>query len=420
MKYALALGCTLLAACENPPLSLRFRLTPGDSQQCFGDTGTVTTSCQDVTMGCDAYLSVRILPPDDPEAPYISVCRPLTGAQSKLCAIAGIDLPQPAMPVTEQVLEVQMAVFPASAITNDPETGEPVCPRVRFAANGLPVPVLPICDPAPDPFACPQVPAVGGRTFYRPGDAKTVVELGCTQLEQITKMCEGGDRISVSATVNDFDDVVSSVDKVVADRLDVSIGEPEPREDTHVLVSNESTELTRTSATVPTWSGLVDQKFMSTACLEVLDVGGAETTAALTCQSISNPDRDFGVAGYYLKKSTLTTIIEALGLMSFPDPGGLVVGLVLDKNLNPITNAEVTPSCAGCTIKYLSSDRTGLVTGGTSDNGIFMSLDAPYGTAFSSPAIPATTLAPILGGVVEGKVTIVIIQDKEPVVGDGP
>lgn len=414
---AAALG---LAACNNPPLSLRFKLTDGESQQCIGDSGSVTTSCQDVTMLCDAYLSIRVLPPNDPEAPYISVCRPLTGAQRKLCAIAGIDLPEPAMPVAEQTLEIQMAVFPASDIRMDPDTNEPVCPRVQFGANGLPMPVLPICDD-PDPFACPRVPAVGGRSYYHPGDDKTVVDLGCTNLEQLTDatVCNGESIVSVTATVNDFDNPVSSVDKAVADRLSVSVGEPKPLADTYVLNPADSFELERNAASTPSWSGLLTEvAFTSVACVEVLE-DGAETTTALTCDPLGVGKNDFDIEGYFVKKATLTQILAAIGKSSFPDSGGLVIGIAVDEDSNPLAGQPVTCSPPGgssspCTIQYLNTARTGTVSGSTSMSGVFVSTDAAFGTVFSLPLSPQQATA--VGGIVEGKVTIVVLryQDLDP------
>lgn len=363
-------------------------------------------------MLCNAVLSIRILPPNDPTVPYISVCRPLTGGQGKLCSIAGIDLPAPTVPIPEQVLEVQMAVFPRSSVSTDPVTGELVCPPVEFAANGLPVAALPICEDA-DPTSCPRVPAVGGRTFYQPGDTETVVDLGCTDLTQLTDevTCENIRRIEVSASVNDFDNVVSSVSQATADRLNVGIGEPEPQDDAYLLNPGDTRELARTNSSALTWSTeLTDLTFMTTACLAVLE-DGAETTTALTCRNVSPSSNRIDMAGVFVRKATLGQIVTALGKTAFPDQG-LVIGMVVDEFFNPVSGVQVNSTCATCPVKYLSADRMGLVTGGTSTAGIFLSEDTPFGTTFSIPSVVAQ---PVLGGLVEGKVTVVIIQDKAPI-----
>ncbi len=395
-----------LAGCELPPLALRFSITDNASQQCTGDTGNVTTSCEDITMLCPAVVSIRVVPPNDPTVPYISVCRPLIGAQRTLCSIAGVDLPAPTVPIPEQVLEVQMAVFPASAVPTDPETDELVCPRVEFAANGLPVTAMPDCGPL-DPTSCPKVPAVGGRTFYHPGDSETVVELGCSDFPQLTDMlCTGGRRIHVTATVNDFDDLVSIVDVQLADRLAVEVGEPRPASNTYLLDVTE--ELVRGASATPSWSAeLTDVTFGQYVCLKVLE-DGAQTTSTLTCRA--DDDRDtIDMNGIYLSKTTLNQILAALSRTVFPDEG-LVVGIVLDEFSNPVPNVAV--SCGGCSMQYLNANRTGLVTNATTASGIFVSTDAPFGTGFS---IPSTALRPELGGLVEGKVTIVVIRDKLPI-----
>jgi hypothetical protein len=109
---------------------------------------------------------------------------------------------------------------------------------------------------------------------------------------------------------------------------------------------------------------------------------------------------------------TLNKILAAIALPSFPafPDEGLVVGMVIDEFFEPLPNVAV--SCNGCSIRYLNEMRDGLVTGATSKSGIFVSTDAPFGTGFS---IPSTALRPVLGGLVEGKVTVVVIQDKLPI-----
>lgn len=400
-----------IAGCELPPLRLRFSITDNASQQCTGDTGNVTTSCEDITMLCDAVLSVRIVPPNDPTVPYVSVCRPLIGAKQTLCSIAGVDLPAPTVPIPEQVLEVQMAVFPASEVPTDPETGELVCPRVEFAANGLPVTAMPVCGE--NDTSCARIPAVGGRTFYHPGDEETVVELGCSDFPQLTDLkCTGGRRINVTATVNDFDDLVSIVDDQLADRLTVEIGEPKPVSNTYALDTTE--ELVRGESATPSWSAeLTDTTFGQYVCLKVLE-DGAQTTSTITCRADDDSDT-IDMGGIFLAKTTLNQILAALSLTAFPDEG-LVVGIVVDEFRNPLPNVAV--SCGGCKIQYLNANRSGLVTNATSASGIFVSVpttdatNAVFGTGFT---IPSTALRPVLGGLVERKVTIVVIQDKLPI-----
>jgi hypothetical protein len=111
--------------------------------------------------------------------------------------------------------------------------------------------------------------------------------------------------------------------------------------------------------------------------------------------------------------NTLSQILHALALPQFPDHG-LVVGMVLDFLGNPVANLQVMPTAGS--IQYLTADRASTTMGttsSTSSNGIFISQDAPYGTTFRALS-PLASKAE-LGGLVDGKVTIVILQlDNQP------
>lgn len=412
MRSTLAVAIVALAACETPPMSLRFRLTESGAQQCIGDTGVPATSCSDITMDCDAVLSIRVVPPDQPEFPYVSVCRPLIGGQNKLCSIAGVDLPQATVPVPEQVLEIQMAVFRRDQIGVD-EQGNLVCPIVEFAANNLPV--VGSC-PEDGVTNCPPRPAVGGRAFYHPGDAETVVELGCTELELLRgEQCSGTNRTEVIAYVNEFE-FPNAVDPVTANHLFVSIGEPTiGSSGSYVLDASNTFPLARTpQTTTATWGGtFVDLNLLSSYCIEVLE-DAPMATRTLTCRE-PPPDRnEIDAVGVRLKPSMLSDILLALqGNTVFP-PQGLVVGIVLDQSLSPVAGAAVATSCASpmdCPIQYWSADRQSFTSGAgaaTSANGIFVATAAPYGTRFSR----AGQVGDVFGGLVEGKVTIVVLQES--------
>ncbi|NVB81279.1 MAG: hypothetical protein HOV81_22980 [Kofleriaceae bacterium] len=415
----LVVGAALvLAACDPPPLTVRYSLTDGDSQVCFNDaSGMRATSCEDMTMYCPAVLSLRIVPPGDPTVPYASVCKRLQGAHDTLCAISRVDLPQPTVPVPEQVLEVQMAIFPESVVPLDPETGELVCPPVEFAATNLPVAALPGCTDE-DPGTCPRVPAIGGRAYYYPGDTETVVKLGCTDfdLQLRTAACAGENSIPVKATVKDFDTTLS-VDQAIANRLTVSIGEPTPLGTEYALFPQDTRELTRTAAAVPSWAGTIDFELQSTKCIVVLE-DGAQSTSTLQCANV-DPVRDaieIGMTGVRLSKSTLTQILAAINQSSFPDTG-LTIGIVLDTSDDPAGGLKVTATppagvAMAPTVQYLAADRMSANDLQTSTNGIFIVQTAPYGTLFS-----AQDANPVLGGNVQGKVTIVILRQHPPASG---
>ena len=427
----------VLAACNgDPPFQLRFRITQGDTQACIEPGGARATSCSDVTMMCDAVARIEIAPPSDPSAPYVSTCKPLSGMNA--CAIAGIDLPLPSMPVPRQRLQVTMAVYPTRwtfggqtlSLPTDPQTNLPECPpQVPLAANGFPLESQPACDPSvtdpTDMQFCWPPPAIGGSTYYNPGDAETVVDLGCSDLTELTDpvACRGQNEIAVSATVSDFDTDVS-VSPSTADRLAVAIGEPAATGtgsggDTWVLDPADETPLARTVVQpIPGWGGNIMRTFSSAACLAVLE-DNAQATTALSCQAVPPSPSRIDLAGVRLAKPTLDQILAALGDPSFPEDG-LVVGIVLDNLGNPLMGQKVTLAppagtpLPGPGVEYLSHDRTVFLAGATSDNGIFVSKDAPFGTTFTVNAGPANTIPPKLGGKVEGKVTIVVLQFSHP------
>jgi hypothetical protein len=403
----------MLGGCETPPLTIKFRLTDGPSQECISaSTGNETTDCSDMTMECAAVLSIRIVPPNEPDVPYVSVCEPVpTTMQRKLCAIAGIPLPQPKKPIPEQTLEVQMAVFPRDVITEGAD-GKLQCPIVEYGVNNLPV-MLANCTSADTAMMCQQRPAVGGRAFYHPGDEETVIELGCTEFDQLNT-CDAENRTDVFATVNEFD-FPGTVDNLTAGRLFVSIGEPVPSgtPGSYVLDSSRTYPLPRDDmAFPPTWADTFDDlHLVSTYCIEVLE-DAPMSTRTLTCRSPETiPDR-IDASGTRLKPETLATILKAANLTTFPSKG-IVVGIVLDSSFGPVAGASVTAPCQqlmspdNCTIKYLSEDKQSFTTTATASNGIWISEDAPYGTIFSH--LGSTSA---FGGVVENKVTIVVLQES--------
>lgn len=419
-----ALVFLVLAACgKDPPFALRFRITQGDSEACFLPSGARATSCSDVTMMCDAVASIQIAPPNDPSAPYISTCKPLTGKTMDACAIAGIDLPLPTMPVPAQRLQVTIAVYPTRwtfagetlSLPTDPQTLQPECPpHLALAADGFPLELQPACDPSitdpTDAQFCWPPPAIGGSTFYNPGDSETVVDLGCSDLTELTDpvACRGQDEIAVTGTVADFDTDVA-VAPATADRLAVAIGEPQESSGmTFALDPADETPLPRTVVQpIPEWGANITRTFASDACLAVLE-DNPQATTAITCQP-ATPGR-IDITGVRLSKPTLDQILGAINQPAFPEQG-LVVGIVRDDLGNPLANMTVNASSGS--VEYLSSDRTGIIAGGTSMNGIFMSTDAPFGTTFTVQSGPVRKVQKV-GGLVEGKVTIVVLQFTQP------
>ncbi len=397
MRYAI-LASLLVSACDTPDLTIVYRVADGTP----GSTCD-TDSCAEVGMECSAVLYLRVLRPSDPNAPLITLCEDVrTNATKDLCAIAQVDLPVITLP--RETLEVQVTVWPRELVV-DPDTGFLDCGKLPLefdATYGFPV-------------AGPINPAFGGRAFYHPGDAETPVTLGCVDVLSVNQpSCAGQQAIQVTSTVGDFENLPFSVSSSLGDRLQVTIGEPKPFDDGirmgHVLNSADVAVLDRAViGPTPAWGAGVDLDLQSSACIQVLE-DGAQTTSSLRCKAITGVETALDLPGVRLPRSTLEQVLASLSLASFPE-GGLTVGIVLDSVGAPVPGAVVNST--GGTIEYVNATRTGLVTGQTSTSGMFVSRDAPFGTIFSSFQIDQSVNA--TGGIVDGKVTVVILQFDTPI-----
>ncbi len=391
-------ACALvLAACDVPSPALRFRLADGDVQSCG------TAKCGEIGVACEMWMNVRIVDPEAPASPYLSQCQPVPrNSRRDLCAIARVDL-EP-VPVPVRNLEVQVALYPADMIQFDAETNEPLCPTdVRYdAVNGFPV------------SSVGETPAIGGRAFYRPGDEEVIVTLGCTNLELLNaETCTGTSNVRVTATVDDFD-THTSVVPFEANRLSVAVGDPKFESGVYVLNPGDLEELDQRATFPPAWGGDLDTQLDGYACLAVLDAT-PQSTSTVTCQQASITKSNYEFTGVRIVKATLDQIITALGT-PFPAQG-ITVGLVLDRNGNPLAGQAV--NAPGATVRYLSSDRSSIAGTTTSASGVFVSTDAMFGTVFSTTSgVPPQTRTGI-GGRIEGKVTVVVLRFAEPVVGGG-
>jgi hypothetical protein len=375
-----------IAACGTPTPQLRLGLSGLRAQTC------PSTDCTEVPMVCDAVMSIRMVDPADATKVMFKQCeRVQPDRKTDMCSLRSVDLKTALIPVRE--LDVQIAVYPAARIPNDPDTGEPLCPdTLEFsAASGFPVEQA-------------SAPALGGHTYYHPGDETVDVTLGCTDLSAINDACTGTITDSVSASVIDFDTrlPVTVGPQGVADHLWVSVGEPHIVDGLYVLNPRDAVALRLADETRPTWRAPIALSFTKYACVEVLE-DIAQTTPSLRCQqTVSGALPELG--GMLLSRGTLQNIVKSLGLTEFPDQG-ITIGMVVDSASNGAPGYTVAPNGTG-TVTYLSTTG-GLGGSRTSESGIFVSSDAPFGTKFSASGPNATQ--PAIGGLVAGKVTIVVV-----------
>jgi hypothetical protein len=361
-------------------------------------------------MSCAAVVSIRVFNPNTPTSPVISVCQELMMASNPtLCEIAQVTLPPPASPVQAQTLEVEILVYPKNKLELDTVTHTPICPAmVDIGIDGFPTPSLVPCMPD---GPCDATPAVGGIAFYHPGDPETVVELGCADLKLLNDPVCTGATTPITASVTDFDTLVS-VPGSLAPNLAVTVGKP----DTESLGTSfiGLLDLTLDATTTPAWSGLIADRPAIT-CIQVDEPGVAARTDTVRCKEPVTGDQtpnDF--VGTRLAKATLDNIVAVLGLPAVPDVG-LVIGIVLDDHGNPAGGLQVNASVTGSfipTIQYLSANRQSVGGTVTSAGGIFISQNAPFGTEFS--ATQGSETATAVGGLIVGKVTIVVLQIPNP------
>jgi hypothetical protein len=396
----------LVVACGSPPpLTIKYKLSSSASQQCLNASRGPAQSCSDVGLPCETYLSVRIVSPNDPTQAFVSVCQAVTGRHD-LCSIAGVDLPD-GVSIPEQTLQVQVALYDAGELMRD-DNGNVLCPAdPQYSPDGLPITEFSLTGDPP--------PAVGGMAFYHPGDDETVIPLGCTDPPAL-QACMQDNAVAVTAIVNDFDFPIS-VPQSVADLLDVLVGEPGPTitPNEYVLSPSNTRPLDPSiGAQPPAWSATIDPLFMTSACVEVLE-DGPEIRPTLTCRPVSATDRRLDLTGVRVQLATidgLLKVVDPMHTATLP-AGGIVIGMVVDSTGTPIPNMTVTTS-APATIQYVSADRSHLVLGGTSPSGIFLSQDALYGTTFIAHGASMLPIATGFGGLVHGKVNVVILQFDKP------
>lgn len=394
--FALAALAAAPACSDDPgPLGIRYELSQSEAQTC------PSASCADIAVTCDAVLQVRIINPSRPDQAYVSACLPIDDPED-LCAIARGDLPAN-LQVPTSTVEVQVAVFPRSMATVD-DDGTLRCPAPpAYGADGLPTLVEP-------------VPAVGGRAFVDGSRDEVVVTLGCTDLSRLDNdSCRPQDSTDVSAGVDEFDTRVF-VSIATAETLALSVGEPVPRIDPlsgqlrySLDPASAAPLLLRPDSPVPAWQATVPRLFSAFACVQALEDAPGATTA-IACRPVTAAQPTISITGYRVTRARVDATLDALGLAEFPATG-MVLGVVVNSLGNPIAGVEVQPEVG--TIAYLDDAGTAVSgLGVTSASGLFVSLDVPFATSWSV-AGPGQLVSPPTGGLVNGKLSVVVIELNE-------
>ena len=384
-----ALLLLVVAACQTPGAKIVYEVA-NDSEQSCG-----SSNCADVKIPCEAVASIRILRPEDPAAPLVTICEPLPkNRNNDLCALASLDLAATPIELPKETLEVQMLIWAKDDVQT--ESGALDCAKydVMFdAVNGYPISQSPS-------------PAIGGHTYYHPGDEEIRVSLGCTDMAALTT-CNTTTTMHVTSTIQSFENI-----KVILDdtNMSVAVGEPKLRGASSVysLDAQDIVPLTTSALAGPVriWQATIQRySLVEYACTQVLE-DVAQATAAVQCTTENIPPdptaMSLDLPGTLLPKVSLDQILDTLGLFVFP-ANGMTIGIVVDANGNPVANQVV--QAPGWTIQYLDATRTGVGGTSTSASGVFVSLDAPFPTIFSVAGSNE-----YVGGQIKEKVTLVVIE----------
>jgi hypothetical protein len=262
-------------------------------------------------------------------------------------------------------------------------------------------------------------PAFGGAVFFDvgEGDDEVTVLLNCTDAPQLdAQECVGAETTRVQAEVNDLSTVLPITDDQAV-RLDVGVAAPRQIPGLPIseyVIDREATiELERETGPVPTFAAEVTEELDGTVCTVVFDSSAAESTASALCHDVGDVDGPIDLPGLLVSKQTLDPILTALELANFP-PKGLLIGRVVDHTDAPLAGVSLTPSADGATVQYLSGGEIG--GSETSENGYFISTDAPFGTPWTAVHNEdgRREEGEPRAGLVRDKVAVVIVRMQRP------
>lgn len=395
-----------LAACGDDTLRIALAISGGPAQACTSTAPPSPPSCSDVPLQCDSVLSLRVVRPRAPEQTFVPLCEPIPrNASGDLCALEQIDLPARDLP--KETLEVQVMIWPREAVKEDPATGALDCGEINgqqvlvgFNLDGFPEEVTP-------------APALGGRAFYHPGDAQTVVTLGCSDLLSVNRPACAG-QIELRAGVTELDDPLSPVTLVRSEDLLVMVGEPhyDASRGEHMWQSIKALDLqSPTPGRSPEWFGAVDAlDTRGTLCVRVTD---GRSNSTVRCGRIDPAARVLDLTGTWLSGSRLSQILAGLNGASGGEvpPEGLTIGILIDERGQPAAGYQIatSPSTASGVTYLDAQGQEVLGATATTASGLFGSLEAPYDADFRALR-DGRERAVGIGGRVHGAVTVTVLQ----------
>ena len=137
----------------------------------------------------------------------------------------------------------------------------------------------------------------------------------------------------------------------------------------------------------------------------------------MRCQDVIPGAPKLDVQPLLIRKDLVDAALLALGETSFPETG-LVIGRVVDESFSPAPGVAVTP-VAGGSVLYLDEQLDGSAIALTSTSGYFVASDVPFGSEWIASHFDGRRQSGTpRGGLIQGKVSGVIIRMTGDVIGD--
>lgn len=400
---ALALAA-LIAGCQKSPedlgpFAIRFEFDQRDGSSC------PSQSCDDYGMRCGATLGIRIHDVSDDERIVADACIGVAPAAT-LCGLGNVTSPT-FFNIPPHRLRIEASAWRPEVLEADPDL-EGDCPDERlFDVRGVPLATF---QPRP---------AFAGAAYFDAGSDVDValIPLSCTEPDQLDQ-----DDCGLIATTSirvTADDIETALDITTEQAQNLTVGLAEPRAvpdgdggTVYVIDSSNTIPLTQEAGPIPSFSGQTDQSLEGDVCSVLLELT-PQSTASVTCRRLAAGDDQIDVRGVLVSVDTLDQVLAAMGSTSFP-PEGLVVGRVVDHTGAPLSNVTVTPSAGS--VDYLSADRSALIGNDTSASGLFIARDVPFGATWTAihSGDGRREDGAVRGGLVQGKVTALLIRMKPP------
>lgn len=388
------------AACED---SVQFRLRlaweRGPSQTCPTRPDGVF-SCEAIPISCKVHVRVRIIGAESQQVHY-SECFTID-SDGDACQLA--DLPITPRPIPNEMVRVQVIAWSAEELARagyEPDE----CPiSTEFGDDHLPRLGQSPIDATPEP-----VPALGGEALFAVGESPVVtVDLGCPAPAMLDAPACRVTYTTLRATIRNprtFGSILRDDSLNTA----VQFGRPDKNGDGAYVVATEqlSPALAKTSSGPLLWEGLVPEVAAGVHCLRVAKSGVQAPT--LACFALDAPvAATLDLDGFLVHRLLTRDLLTLLELADVPLPG-MVVGVVVDENDQPVSGAVVsTPG--GATMIY-PSDSLQTAQSTTNSNGLFLSLDAGFESVWHATAPGGLRDdGSARGGLVDDHVSVVVVR----------